>query len=195
MVASVVLLAGNSSRMGRPKQHVLIGECSFLDYIVKALTCFRTEISPLIFIGQAGDLQARSQVIAGGGIWEVNEKPENGPLSSIHIALKFVPADCGFLLWPVDHPLVNVATIRSLLDAVAADPSRIVVPSFEGRRGHPTIFPSWTKSELLAAPLEKGAKWVLEKHPGTINHVIVQDRWTRKNINTPELLREACRVD
>lgn len=191
--AVICLLAGNSSRMGRPKQHLVIAGSTFLEHLLSRLSAVRGRIGPLCFVGQVHDDKAREAVLHIGGRWIVNPAPEDGPLSSVRLALAEVPPESGFLLWPVDHPLVAISTLEALIDAVEADSGRIVAPSDGQRRGHPSYFPAWTREELLSAPFDAGAKWVLQRHPDQITHVVTDDPWIRRNLNTPELLAEAER--
>lgn len=191
--AVLCLLAGHSSRMGRPKQHLVIAGSTFLEHLLSRLSAVRGRLGPLCFVGQAHDDKAREAISQFGGRWIVNPAPDDGPLSSIRLALAEIPVETGFLLWPVDHPLVSLPTLEALLDAVEADSGRFVAPSDGRRRGHPSYFPAWARAELLSAPLDSGAKWVLQRHPDRITHVVTDDPWIRRNLNTPELLAEAER--
>ncbi|HOT27954.1 MAG TPA: nucleotidyltransferase family protein [Candidatus Ozemobacteraceae bacterium] len=189
--AVICLLAGHSSRMGRPKQHLVIAGRTFLEHLLARLSGVRDRLGPLCFVGQAHDDEGREAIFRFGGRWIVNPAPGDGPLSSIRLALAEIPEGRGFLLWPVDHPLVAVSTLEALLDAIGIDAERIVAPSDGERRGHPSYFPAWAREELLSCPLEAGAKLVLQRHPDLITHVVSNDPWIRRNINTPELLAEA----
>lgn len=189
--AVICLLAGHSSRMGRPKQHLVIAGSTFLEHLLARLEAVRSRLGTLCFVGQPHDDKAREAISRFGGRWIVNPAPEDGPLSSIRLALTDIPAGRGFLLWPVDHPLVAASTLEALLETIEAEPGWIATPSDGERRGHPSYFPAWAREDLIAAPLDAGAKWVLQRHPDRIRHVLTDDPWIRRNLNTPELLAEA----
>ncbi|NLI76916.1 MAG: nucleotidyltransferase family protein [Candidatus Riflebacteria bacterium] len=194
-LSSVCLLAGRSSRMGRAKQHVCVGGRTFLEHLLAGLAELGSALAPpLAFVGQGDDAVGRALAEGAGGTWVVNPRPEDGPLSSIRLALDLLPPGRSFLLWPVDHPLVQPSTLAALVAAARHDPGALVVPSFEQRRGHPVVFPGWAAAELRQAPLEEGARWVFQRHPERIVHVTVDDRWVRFNLNTPEALAEAERL-
>jgi len=177
--------------MGRPKQHLVIAGKTFLEHLLTRLSTVRDRLGPLCFVGQAHDIRGRDAIFRFGGLWIVNPAPDDGPLSSIRLALAEIPAETGFLLWPVDHPLVAVSTLTALLVTIGAESGRIVAPSDGERRGHPSYFPAWAREELLSGPLDAGAKRVLQSHPDRITHVLTDDPWIRRNLNTPELLAEA----
>ncbi len=192
--SAVILLAGRSSRMGRPKQHATVGGKTFLEHVLLGLGMVRGRVTPpWLFVGQEADDAGRERVAAAGGVWVVNPRPEDGPLSSIRRALDHLPAGRGFLLWPIDHPLVRPATLAALMAAAARQPEALTVPSVDRRRGHPVVFPAWAGAELRLAPLEEGARWVFQRYPERIVHVEVDDPWVRTNLNTPELLAAAER--
>lgn len=189
--AVICLLAGHSSRMGSPKQHVLLNGSTFLEHLLARLAALRGRLGDLFFVGQAQDEKARGKILGFGGRWVVNPAPDDGPLSSIRLAMGGIPPGTGFLLWPVDHPFVAVSTVEALLGEIEADPTSLVIPSDGERRGHPSYFPAWLRDELFAAPLDAGAKWVVQQHPDRIRHVLTTDPWIRRNINTPDLLAAA----
>src|SRR5207302_7059174 len=91
----------------------------------------------------------------------INHEWEKGQLSSIHAALRSLPADTtGMLLCPVDHPLVSASLVGSLIDAFLATRAPVVVPTYRGRRGHPVIFSATVYDEILSAPMDLGSRAV-----------------------------------
>lgn len=191
MITSICLLAGFSTRMGQPKQHVKLGQQSFLAMIIEKLTANKKYISQMLFVGQADDHKSKTLVEKAGGQWIVNPTPERGPLSSIKLALNVKPAENATMLWPVDHPMISQVTISKLCQAFHQNPGQIVVPSINFRRGHPSIFPADLTKLFYEIPENEGARKILQLLPDRINHIESSDIWVRKNINTPELLAEA----
>ncbi|HEY9072202.1 MAG TPA: NTP transferase domain-containing protein [Candidatus Ozemobacteraceae bacterium] len=191
--ALICLLAGHASRMGSPKQHVLLGQKTFLEHLLARVDAIRGMLGERFFIGQERDIRSSGLVTRSGGIWVVNPAPDEGPLSSIRLALRQFSRPAGFLLWPIDHPLVAPSTVAEVLAEASRNPEAIVVPSDGERRGHPSCFPAWARDELFMAPLEAGARWVMQRHPDRIRHLLTHDPWIRRNLNTPELVTEAIR--
>ncbi len=189
-LTSIVLLAGNSTRMGRPKQHLLLGNQTFLQLIIGKLRSLG-EITRMLFVGQAGDTDGQSEVAKCNGIWINNPTPENGPLSSIRLALPAAPADSAILLWPVDHPMIGEKTVRALIAEWRKKTDMITVPSDGKNRGHPTIFPVWCRPLFEEIPLVDGARKILQTNPQRINHLLTDDLWITRNLNTPTALAEA----
>lgn len=189
-LSSIVLLAGNSTRMGRLKQHLILGNQTFLQLIIGKLRPL-DEITSMLFVGQEGDNDGRQEVEKNGGIWLNNPMPEEGPLSSIRLALPSIAENSAILLWPVDHPMICEKTVKQLISEWRQNPDMITVPSDGKKRGHPAIFPAWCRRLFKEVSLTDGARKILQMNPQRINHVLTDDFWITRNLNTPEALAEA----
>lgn len=189
-LASVTLLAGFSTRMGMPKQHVTIFGKSFLEHVIAALKQNEASFCKKVFVGQEKDEKAQKLVKSIDGIWLNNPTPELGPLSSIRLAIKELSDDFSILLWPIDHPLIKQQTVSSVIKNWKTSPDFITLPSNGVRRGHPTIFPAWACKEMFDINLVGGAKQVLQNHPNQINYVLTDDPFITTNLNTPEAVKQ-----
>lgn len=191
-ITSVVLMAGYSRRMGHLKQHVVLNGKTFLEHIAEKLLRFPNEISTKIFVGQENDKLGQQKVKECGGIWISNLQPENGPLSSIRLALDKVDSTAdAIMIWPTDHPMIEFNTLQKLVNSFKEKPEYITLPSDGEHRGHPAIFPKWCFDYFKNHELQNGAKTLLQMFPDKINYVLTEDIWITRNINTPELLKEA----
>lgn len=184
-VVAVVLAAGEGRRMGGPKAILRLGGRSFLECCLDGLD--RPGIAErVVVVGHRAD-DVRALLPAPVPVHVVvNERYGQGMLSSVIAGLdraESVGADA-VLLHPVDHPLLEPATVDSVLAALAAG-AVIAVPSHGGRRGHPAGFarPAWPA--LRAAPPERGARAVLAEHPEWITHVAAGAA-SVLGVNTPE---------
>src|SRR5262249_48331175 len=114
----------------------------------------------------------------------INPDWEKGQLSSIHAALHSLPTGLdGFVLFLVDHPLISETLVPELLAAFYAARAPIALPVFQGRRGHPVIFSSRVFSELLAAPMDVGARAVVWAHRGEICEFPTNEEGCVLNLN------------
>ncbi len=191
MLDALILLAGFSRRMGQLKQHTSLGGRTFLEIISGKLTGCRSHFRHLLFVGQENDSAAKALVKSSGGVWLVNPQPEQGPLSSIRIALQYCHDDAAKLLWPVDHPMIAGDTVSRLIELWQTGKEFIAVPSDGEHRGHPTIFPGWCCREFFNIGLDEGAKKLLQLYPNRIRYLLTDDMWITRNLNTPQMLSEA----
>ena len=67
----------------------------------------------------------------------------------------------------------------------------IVLPTYNGKRGHPVIFASRLYAELLAAPAEKGARAVVWAHAEEVLEVPTIEEGVVLNLNDPDALHRA----
>src|SRR5206468_5373262 len=82
------------------------------------------------------------------------------------------------------------AVVAGVIAAFASSGRPIVVPVHEGRRGHPVLFAARLIPELLAAPLDQGARAVVRAHADELLEVPAPAPGILADIDTPELYAE-----
>ena len=196
MIAAVVLSAGESSRMGRPKALLPIQGQTFLERIVAALTEAGLR---QIFVVLGHNAESMAGEIAHLPVnLLVNPDYCKGQLSSLQVAVRQLLADedCrGMLVHLVDHPYIDADLVNLLLQRFQTSGKLIVLPRFHGKRGHPVIFARSLFEELLRAPLDEGAKAVVNAHRAETLEVDTADEGITVDIDTPELYRQYVKGD
>jgi molybdenum cofactor cytidylyltransferase len=123
----------------------------------------------------------------------INPNPKRGMLSSLVCGLKIVPKTAsGILMNPVDFPLVETATYQEMKKLHEQNSNHIIKPIYEGKSGHPVIFPSHLFAALEDAPLDQGARFVVRKFSHLIKTMDTSDQGIVLNINTPEMYEKWC---
>ena len=97
----------------------------------------------------------------------------------------------GLALFLIDHPLISAALVNELIAAFYASLAPIALPMFEGSRGYPVIFSSRVFPELLAAPMDVGARAVVWAHRGEICEFPTNEEGCVLNLNDPETFDRA----
>jgi molybdenum cofactor cytidylyltransferase len=191
MIAAVVLSAGESSRMGRPKALLPIEGETFIGRIVAALK--RTQAGKIIVVlGHNADQLAGAMRPLGVEIL-VNPDYKLGQLSSLHVAVRQLQANAeceAMLLHLVDHPYINAALVDRMIARFYETKKDIVVPRCRGKRGHPVLFSRRLFAELLAAPMDQGAKAVVNAHANDTLEIETEEEGIALDIDTPELYRQ-----
>jgi molybdenum cofactor cytidylyltransferase len=188
LLAAVILSAGASSRMGRPKALLPYREGTFLEHLIDVTRHPRIGVTRIVLGAGAENIQSAAKLDASTVV--VNSEWEKGQLSSICAgirSLEGVSTD-GMVLCPVDHPLVSARLVSDLVERFYAEHKAIVVPTYDSRRGHPAIFSSALYAELLAAPLDKGARAVVWAHAADVLEVPTDEEGVVLNINDPQML-------
>ena len=191
MLAAVILSAGASSRMGRPKALLPYREGTFLEHLIEATR--HPQIGATRIVLGAGAEVIRALAKLDPSFVVLNPKWEQGQLSSIWAGLRSlegIDID-GIVLCPIDHPLVSARLVGELVDRFYEDKKAIVLPTYNGRRGHPAIFSNALFGELLAAPGDKGARAVVWAHATDILEVPTDEEGVILNINDPDMLKRA----
>ena len=190
MIVAVVLSAGASSRMGRPKALLPVDGVPFIERIVRALE--RTEVDRvLVVLGH--NAEAMREAIAYLGVdTVVNPDYARGQLSSLHTAIRALDGEPveAILVHLVDHPFIESRLVERMIERFRAEEKLIVVPRFNGRRGHPVLFSSKLFREFLAASLDTGAKPVVRGHPEETLELDTDEAGILVDIDTPEEYRK-----
>ncbi len=191
MLAAVILAAGESRRMGSPKALLPYQSHTFLEHLLGVTRHPKVGVVRVVLGAHAEEICGRLGLDPATVV--VNADWEQGQLSSIQAALRSLPAGAsdGILLCLVDHPLVSAAIIAALIQQFYASGKLIVLPTYKGKRGHPVIFASSLYEELLAAPLDKGARAVVWAHTAEVLEVPTAEEGVLLNLNDPETLRRA----
>jgi molybdenum cofactor cytidylyltransferase len=191
LLAAVILSAGASSRMGRPKALLPYREGTFLEHLIQVTRHPRIGVTRVVLGAGAEEIRAIAKL--DPSIVVLNSDWQQGQLSSIQAGLRSLEGfqTDGMVLCPVDHPLVSADLVRELVETFYAGTKPIVLPIYLGRRGHPAIFSSALYGELLAAPADKGARAVVWAHAADILEVPTDEEGVILNLNDPDMLRRA----
>jgi molybdenum cofactor cytidylyltransferase len=114
----------------------------------------------------------------------INEHKESEMAESVRTGLTAVSADAtGVLICLVDHPLVLPETIRAVVALHRDNPEAIVIPSWNQKRGHPTLFPRKIIGEIF---LRNSLRGVRDGNAGKICYLEVGDEGILLDMDTTE---------
>jgi len=179
-----ILAGGKSERMGFPKAKLSKNGIPILRAMVEAL--IEAGYYPVgVVIGEkALEKWVAQEVPDVDRIF--NQTPELGAISSLRLAIKAMENSAsGLLSWPVDHPLIAVETLKQM--KLLATATNIVIPTFDGRRGHPTWWGRGSWEMLMSEAANNGANRILKLLENIVIEVPVNDPGVLVNIDTPEV--------
>ncbi|MEJ2054955.1 MAG: nucleotidyltransferase family protein [Calditrichaceae bacterium] len=188
MISGILLAAGESSRMGRPKALLPYEGITFIDSILNKFA--ETGCEPIITIlGSHAEMICEKTKVNSFHCFN-NPHPEDGQLSSLKIAVKNLPENSlGFILALVDHPMVKLDTYRKLFAMAQSHPGNIIIPEFLGQKGHPVFFGRPFFNSIMDLPLSDGARMVIRENPDEVKFLPVDDEGILKDIDTPDEYR------
>ncbi len=186
MLSAILLAAGESRRMGSPKALLHYQGQTFIERICTAfLTAGVDEL--IVVLGARAEEIARALPVHPALRTVVNSRYAQGQLSSLMVGIGALsPESEAVVVNLVDHPMVSSETITAVIDSFRAAPIPIVIASYQGKRGHPVLFASSVYGEILAAPLDQGAKVVVRKDPARVRELPLEDPGILADIDTPE---------
>lgn len=191
MIVAIIPAAGHSRRMGRPKLSLPLGDRTVLEHVIAALHgggCQRvlvvvgphvTELVPLaeragaaVCLLDAETPDMRATVERGWAWWEQHAEMKD---------------DDAWYLVPADHPVLESAIVACLETELVRHPeASIVVPTFQGRRGHPALL-SWRHAAgMRALPAGVGLNVYLRQHADQTREVQVDTAGVLLDLDTPE---------
>jgi molybdenum cofactor cytidylyltransferase len=175
-VCGLVLAAGGSSRLGRPKQLLPYRSGTLLGHVVDvARGCALDQL--VVAVGGHADA-VRDAVDLSGATVVVNEAFGEGCSSSIAAALGAVDPRCDVLaLLLGDQPGVTPATVNALLAGRGGAP--LAVCRYEDGRGHPLAFAHSVFGALESLHGDKGVWKLLDRRAADVVEVPVAGRIPR----------------
>ena len=185
MLAAVILSGGASTRMGSPKALLPYQGRPFLEHLLEVTHHPKITVRRVV-LGAHAEPIAKAIHLNPDEI-VINQEWEQGQLSSLQAALRSLPAGTdGMLLCLIDHPLISKGLVDALIEQFYATKAPVVLPVFQGRRGHPVIFSANVYGELERAPAEVGARGVVWAHTKEVSEYATAEEGCVLNLNDPE---------
>jgi molybdenum cofactor cytidylyltransferase len=189
-VAAIVLAAGRSTRMGEANKLIAdIGGVPMVRRVVQAALASKTRPVLVVIGHQAAEVSA---ALAGLDVTLVtNPDYATGLSSSLKAGVRAVPEDCnGAVVILGDMPRVAPKHLDELMAAFAAQKGgAIIVPTHQGRRGNPLLWPTKFFPELLCLDGDAGAKRLVATHAAELREVDLGTDAIFADVDTPEALR------
>lgn len=187
MLTALILAAGDSTRMGRPK--ALLPDAEGRPFVARIARTFAASgVSNIVIVtGQQHDaiVAASANDPEVTPVFARNPDPSRGQLSSLWTGLDEIGPDTeAVLMTLVDVPLIEESTIRAVIDAWRATGAPIVRPAIGDRHGHPVLFARELFDQLRRAPLSEGAKAVVHSHADRVVNIQVNDEGCLVDVDT-----------
>ncbi len=197
MIRGIVLAAGASSRMGRAKAALPLGQTG--ETVVSRVvgTLLRGGVPSVVVVAGAHIDAVRAAMPRHDPRAWMIEHPhwQNGQLSSLLKGLEAIgdPLLEAALVTLVDVPLVRAATVAAVVAEWRRTRAPIVRPARGDEHGHPVIFDASVFEDLRLADPAAGAKAVFAKHRDRIVNVAVDDPGAFSDMDTPEAYERISR--
>lgn len=185
--AGIILAAGASTRLGRPKQLLEFDDQPLLAHVIRAAVESNLEYTILILGHRATEIKK----VLGSCIEHeklcviVNRDYRNGMAGSLKMGLKQIMDEyfCAMIIL-ADHPFLDSFLINHLLYYFMNSDKTLCAPTYKGRRGHPVIFGNRFFSDILSISGDIGAREIFHNNPNQILAVELDDSRVFMDIDT-----------
>jgi molybdenum cofactor cytidylyltransferase len=185
MISAILLAAGESNRMGQPKQLMPFGQSTILERTIDTL--LDSVVSETILVVGYREEEIRKTIAGKPVKIAINPDYKQGMSASIIAGLKQVDKRARAVLIALgDQPFVDSQTITSLVEAFIANNKGIIIPVYQGRWGNPVIFAIRYKDELLNLKGDVGGREIIKRHPDDALEVAVNSEGVLLDIDTIE---------
>ena len=166
-VTAIILGAGESSRMGRPKLLLPFGDSTMVGTVISQVLASSVE-KTIVVLGS--NIESHREVIKNYPVEIVNnEQYREGMFSSVKCGLEAVPdgADAVMVLLG-DQPMIQTEEMDQLIESYRDTEKEIAIATHGNKRGHPILFGRKFISEITGYPVEASLRDLLQKHPSEI---------------------------
>lgn len=190
-IVAVILAAGFSSRMGKYKPLLPLGETTIIGNAIKNLH--------LAGIEDVRVITGHNAQILAPVVRELKATPVFNPdyagemYLSVAAGVKTFAGDVeAFLLLPCDMPMTRWHSIRAVVHKYRKTGATIVYPTFQGQRGHPTLIAARCFPGILTLQGTNGLRGLLAQFAASAVEVEVPDQGVVMDMDTPGDYRAAC---
>ena len=185
MVSAILLAAGESKRMSKPKQLLPFGRSTILEQSIDNLLSSKAN-EVIVVLGHRAE-EMRNKIATRPVKIAINPNYHQGMGTSIATGLSLVDGKAeAVMLALADQPLVDSKVIDLVIDGFMAYNKGVVIPTYQGRRGHPVIFAIKYKGELSGLKGDIGGRQIIEEHPDDILELAVDSPDINIDIDTAE---------
>ena len=191
MTFALIPAGGRSQRMGRPKLSLPLHGRTVLEYVVTALRKGGVERVLVVVAPHVAELGPLAEAAGAHVCLLPAETPDMR--ATVEMGLTFIeqfwrpePAE-PWLLVPADHPTLDPQLVRRLLrEYEQRGSASILVPVYEGKRGHPAVLAWQHVKDIRRHPAGEGLNTYLRQQVAVTREIAVVSPDILRNLDTPE---------
>jgi CTP:molybdopterin cytidylyltransferase MocA len=193
-VLGLVLAAGGSTRMGRPKQLAGLDGRPLLEHVLHALDDAPVDTVVVALGAHAAEVQARVDLGRALPVVVPDWALGMGHVLASALAAEQARGHLATVVLLGDQPLVSGRSVARLVDAWRRGAGPVVTAAYGGRAGHPKLFDHRLLPELLRLSGDAGARDLLAARPGWVHAVEVGDLGSDADVDVEADLQRVGRL-
>lgn len=194
-IASIILAAGSSSRFGENKFLTLVGDRSLIQRTLESFSTHNETKNDVIVVTGHYTKELKP-ILSKNNVRQIHNPSFNyGMSSSIQTGIDSLQNNInefsGLFIHPGDIPLISKEDIDRMLIAHRSLPDKIIIPKYNGKRGHPILIPQNLYPELSNLNDEtQGLRGLIQSNEENIKYVNVNNQGILEDIDTRADLEE-----
>ncbi len=186
-LGAVVLAAGLSLRMGKPKLLLPWGETTVIGQVISVISS--CAIKPIVVVTGKTHADIHASFANSDIHLAFNPDYEDGRmLTSLKVGLQILTdlRATSTLLALGDQPQIQAKTVQAVVQAYQHNPNQLIIPSYQMHRGHPWVIPFRYWQELCNLPRASTMRDFINLHGQEINYVNIDSATILADLDTPE---------
>ena len=196
-LVAIVPAAGHSRRMGRPKLLLPLGGRPVIARLVQALD--HPSVLDVLVVIRADDSELAAAAKSAGAVVVCRDEDPPDMKASVVYGLDEMqrrwPGEevGGWMLVPGDHPVLDAGLVGEVAEAWLATRPAVLVPTSDGRRGHPTVFDVELAQQVSSLPPDAGLNHLVAGYGERVEEFELGRPEVLWDLDTPEQYAELCR--
>jgi CTP:molybdopterin cytidylyltransferase MocA len=181
-VAAIILAAGQSSRMGAFKPLLPLGNQTVIESTIDYLS--GAGIETIVVVVGHREEEIKKHLTDRALNFITNSDRHSAMATSIICGVRALqPEVQAVLITPVDHPAVPNEVVSQLIKEWR-EGARLVIPTNDGRGGHPVLIDLSFRAELLRLDPDRGLKSFFDAHREEVKRVVVDSSYIARDMDT-----------
>lgn len=185
-IASVILAAGLSRRMGQPKMVLPWGGQTVIGRVVQVLV--EAGVAEIVAVTGGARQQVEAALAGLPARTVFNQRFEEDDMTvSLQAGLQALPAEIQACLVALgDQPQIEPGIVTAVIDAFRSSGAELVIPSYQMRRGHPWLVGRSLWGEIQALHAPDTLRDFINRHADQIHYLNVNNPGVLKDLDTPD---------
>lgn len=184
-ICAIILAAGESKRMNAPKLLLPFAGKTMIETVVGNVIQAEVGYTVVVLGSYRKEISAAISHLPVNICF--NENYRKGMLSSVKCGFENLPEEFdAVLVYPGDQPFIDPAVTDKVIDSYRESGKGLVIPVFNGKRGHPLLIGIKYRDKIKSIPEDKGLRWLPATFPEDVLEVDTSSRGILKDIDTIE---------
>jgi Uncharacterized MobA-related protein len=180
---AIILAAGESRRMGLPKMLLMFNGLTMIETVLKNIS--ESKVDNILVVLGAGKNAIAEKIGKLDIEFCYNENYKEGMLSSVKCGFRNLPHDFkAAMVFQGDQPLIAASAINKIIEAYLSSKYGIVIPVYDGKRGHPILIDRKYRNEIVKLSPRVGLRELTLRFHDDILEVKTEEPGILKDFDT-----------